>query len=272
MAGEVSGAFFDEFVQGGLLDDADVTIKSARFSAWDYNGKIKDPVLALKVDMEDGEGTVHEQYLSAGDLKFFSPSEDGKRAVPQGTGNKLNINTNAVGLIMSIINADTRGEMAAKIRATNDISVLDGLKCHIIRKAQPKRAGILQQQGDDTREKTAIQVEKIIAYPWEAAPATTAGAKTAAPAAATATATAGAPASAAADAAVTLLLQIVSENNGSLKKSAIAGKAFANPDFKALPAPERNAILGIIVKPEFLASETVKSMGMSFASDTVTLG
>src|SRR3954463_13477960 len=87
------GAIFDEFVEGGLLDDADVLVRSARFAKWNYNGTQKDSLFLRTVLVTD-DGKEHEEYLSAGDLRFFVPSSDGTKAVPVGAQTKMNINSN----------------------------------------------------------------------------------------------------------------------------------------------------------------------------------
>jgi hypothetical protein len=268
------GVVYDEFVQGaGRLDDVDITVASARWVSWDYRGKIANAVLALQVNAVDAEGTEHEEYLSCGDLKFFVPSGDGKKAVPVGSQVKLNINTNAVAFIASLMNADTRGEMAAKLRTSDDISVLDGLKLHVVQKAQPKRAGIVAAPGVASAEgKTQLIVEKVLSYPWEkagAAPRAAAAAPAAAPKAGN-----GAPpvADANTELATSTLVTIVSEAGGTIKKSAIAGKVFSNPDVKAQPAPVRNALLGIIVRDDFLMSLAEIGIQYDKAAGTVSLG
>lgn len=272
------GATYDEFVQGaGRLDDVDVTIKTARWSQWDYRGKVDPPVLALAVIAIDPEGAEHEEYLSCGDLKFFVPSSDGKKAVPVGATTKLNINTNAVAFILSVMNADTRGELAAKLRSSDDISILDNVKLHVVQKPQPKRAGIIAAPGILSAEgKTQLLAEKLLAYPWEAG-AQTSGAK-AAPAAAqqqqAPKAGNGAPPAPDphAEMATGTLITIVSEAGGSIKKTAIAGKVFSNADMKAQPAPVRNAVLGLIVRDDFLASLAETGIAYDKATGMVSLG
>ncbi len=281
MATEV-GALFDEFVQTGLIE-GDVTVVGAKFCTWDYKGKSRGgPVLALRMDFQDGEGQVHDDYLSSGDLKFFVPSSDGKMAVPVGTQTKLNVNTNAAAFLISLMNADTRGELTKRIKATNDISILVGLKVNIVRVDQPKRAGIIAADeetlaGQTKRAPQVVKVTKILAYPWEtgAAPvaaAAPAAGQAAAPAAAAPVAAASAAGSAELEAtAAGFLLAILA--GGPLKKTAIAGKLFGHDDVKSMPAAERNAMLGIVVKPEFLGGATAQAMGIVFdpATGTVSL-
>lgn len=276
MANEEVGASFEEFSQGGLIDDADVTIKLARFTTWDYNGKTA-PVLALQVNMEDAEGQIHEQYLSSGDLKNFRPSADGTKAVPNGDQTKLNMNTNAVAFLISLMNADTRGELAAKLRPSGDVSLLEGLRCHIIREAQPKRPGIVApgvEEGQPQFAKTCLKVASIIAYPWEKGGAVKpAAAGKAAPAV-----NAAAPAAAAMGAgeevenmAVGMLIGILAANGGSIKKSMIAGKVFSDPDLKKESAPVRNGVLGIVVNEAFLGAEG-RPWTFDKATSTVSMG
>lgn len=274
-----TGAMFDEFSVVGGIEEGEVTVKSARFNQWDYNGTVPVPVLALRTIMLDTEGAEHNEQLSSGDLKYFIPSEDGKRAIPVGTQTKLNASTNAAAFIISLINADTRGEMAGKLRTTDDISVIDGIRLYVKRK-EVKRSGIIQTQPGPqgvvggTRQQTQLIVDKVIAYPWEAQAA---GKQQSAPAGATQAGPATpAPAGngAAHEAATSILLQVVAEAGGAIKKTAIAGKVFSNADAKAMTAPERNALLGMIVRDDFLASEQVASMGITFdkAAGTLTLG
>lgn len=276
---EVVGALFDEFVQGGLLDDADVTLVSARFVKWDYLGKSRGgDVLALKLSLRDSEGTVHDDHLSCGKLDFFVPSEDGKKAVPVGKATKLNINTNAIAFLISLINADTRGQLAAKIRSTDDISVIDGVNIHIKRVDQPKRANIvnpaIEVAGSD-RTPQQLTVTKVNAYAGEAAPAGTAAPAAAAPVAAPVAApAAAAPAGGASDAAADLLQQLTLAAGGSIAKSKVATAAFNDPDMKAKAAAERTAILSIIVTDAFLTGAAVAARGLVFdkAAGTIAMG
>lgn len=266
------GAMFDEFSQGGLIDDADVTVKSARFIRWDYLGT-QPEVLALQVLLEDTEGKTHDEKLSAGELKFFVPSEDGKKAIPVGTATKLNSNTNIAHFVQSIFNADTRGELAGKLKTTDDISILDGLKFHLRRVDQPKRSGLPTQTNPDGSQKRTpqrIEVSKINAYPWESAPA--AGTATAA-APAAAGATQQAPAGDADLDAMTMgvLFSILGANNNSIAKTAIAGKVFNDPEAKALDAPIRNKVLARIVNDAFLKGEMATGAGIKYDGKTVSL-
>lgn len=270
---EQQGVAFDEFTQGGRLDDADVLVKRARWATWDYKGKTA-PVFALDLDLEDGEGQVHEEHLSCGELRFFVPSADGRLAVPSGTASKLNLNTNAVAFLLSFMNADTKGEITAKFKKEGDVSLLEGLRLHVVQKAQPKRAGLAitadaaAQPGQPPREKTQLICEKVISYVGGAAPAA-AGTTQAAPAAAAAPA----GSSETEDLAVGCLIGMLGENGNTLKQGVIAGKFFQSPAVKAmeLSGPVKNAVLGIIVTPKFLGAPD-RPWSYDAASNTVSMG
>lgn len=292
MADNERGAMFDEFIETGLLDDANVVLRTNRFATWDYKGKIQPPgVLALRAEMVDEENKVHEQYMSAGDLNFFVPSSDGKKAVPIGKYQKLNKNTNAAAFILSIMNADTRGEMTPKLKATDDISILDGLRVHVVRKKQPKRPGLVapgSEAASAEAEKESFQmlVDKVLSYPWEngagqavqgsstVVPPTVSGASVAAQPAPAQAAQASAGAGAAGDLAVGVLISVISANGGTIKKAAIAGKVYTNELIKAETPATKNSILGLVTKDEFLLSDAVKAVGINYnqQSGDVVLG
>ncbi len=144
----------NDAVQGGMLDDVDVIIESARFALWDYNGKSKT-VPALRVQYKDGEDKLHEQYYSCGDIERFVPSDDGKKLLLLGTATALSTGSNVVQYLTSLMNA---GFPAAKL--VEDVSTLDGLRCHVQRVTQAKRAGIVQT---DDKDRSILLVTKILA-------------------------------------------------------------------------------------------------------------
>lgn len=155
----------ETYTTGGLIDDIDVSFKKLRFVEWDYGGKISSQALALCLEMEDAEGEDHIQYFSAGDLKNWQPSEDGKRLVRSGAATTLNDSTNMSQLISSIINA---GYPENKL--DEDVSAFEGMYCHVLRKAQPKRTGLIKPsegESENNREKTILLVTEIHKLPWE---------------------------------------------------------------------------------------------------------
>ena len=153
--------FHDTFTAGGLVDDVDVTIKKARFVEWDYGGTIPKPSLAACFEMEDDEGNEHIQYFSGGDLKNWTPSEDGKRLDRAGSATTLNDNSNLSQLITSIINAGF-----PENKLDEDISIFEDMYCHVLRKAQPKRTGLIQPE-EGERARTVLLVTEIHKMPWE---------------------------------------------------------------------------------------------------------
>lgn len=152
-----------DMVSGGLISDLDVTFESALFTIFDYQGKA-DPRVCLKIDMKDDEDNLHEQYFSAADPKHFAPSEDGQGIVAVSDKGALVKGSNYDGFMTSLINA---GFPASKLR--DGVSGIVGTKVHVVRKAAPKRAGIINQPGGENREQTVLLVDKIISLPGEGA-------------------------------------------------------------------------------------------------------
>lgn len=154
------------FSMGGLLNDADVEIVSSRFTVYDYNGTITDPQqmsVALRLDMRVlDSGEEHVEYFSFGRVPDWSISEDGKTVDPI-TGKRPNANSVFSMFMQSLIEA---GFDESKLDA-GDISVLEGLKLHVIRKAAPESWKSLpgMKRKEEGREKTYLAVERILEQP-----------------------------------------------------------------------------------------------------------
>ena len=149
----------DTFTAGGAgLNDVNATFIKNRFVQCELQA--------------EGEKTTVLQYFSAGDLKRFQPSEDGRQLEKVGSAETLNNNTNFNTLIKSIRDA---GFPSDKLDTEDQgIGALDGLYAHVIQIPQQKRAG-LEGSKDG---KTVMVVDKIIKLPWENTTATGAVAKT----------------------------------------------------------------------------------------------
>ena len=151
---------------GGLLDDAEVMVADAAFVLWDYQGKAQQ-VPALAISFKDSEEKEHDQYYSAGDKRYFVPSEGGESLIPVGDKTSIQATCNAAQFLKSLVNA---GFPTDKLE-DGDIGILKGMKCHVHREAQMKRVGLAAQAREDgtVREKTILLVDKIIQLPWESA-------------------------------------------------------------------------------------------------------
>src|SRR5437868_4688184 len=139
MSSEVRYATFDPegfAVGGGLLDDADVLIKSARFQHFTYPGSDKTTT-ALMLILEDAEGKAHEQPYSVGDTDKFAPSDDGKKVLLTGTATSINAKSNFAQFAKSLIDAG----VPRTFLQTDDIGVLDGMRIHVIGVAQKDKEG-----------------------------------------------------------------------------------------------------------------------------------
>jgi len=249
--------------QGGLLDDADVLVKSLTWCPWDYNGKIQTPCLALCAELEhdeNGEIKTDMQYFSAGDLSKFQPSADGKGVVAVGNARGLNENTNSALFLKSFVQ---QGFPEDKIGES--VVVFEGTEVHVNRIKQPERKGAnFKPKAEGERDNTVLVVTKINRLPWEgqtgghkvatmpAKPATPRPAPAPAPAPATAppppppnAPEAGADYS---EEAAEVLVAALEANNGTIPVNRIAMKTL-----KILANhPHRAEILALLNNSDFL--------------------
>jgi hypothetical protein len=119
----------ESHTSGGYLDDRDCEIIEAKVVEFDYNGEAEEPVCALAVTFRPDGGDAggdddRTEYYSVGKLARFTPSGDGKRAVPVSAGSKIN-NKSKVSLFMQA--AKTAGIDVS----SPDVGFLDGLKVHV---------------------------------------------------------------------------------------------------------------------------------------------
>lgn len=259
--------------QGGILDDVDVVALEHSFELWDYGGNIDVPVPALKIKFQTEDGNTVEQFLSAGDQKFFVPSDDGKRLVcVEGSKRRgLNETCNALMYLKSLVDA---GFPEEKIGA--DVSELNGYKVHVNRIDAPKRGGLLKTETKSDRKPTVLIVTRLHYLPWdEAAKVATAPAKTApktaaAPKAAAAAPKAApktAPAVAAGDAAADAkkaILTVAMEAGGSIARADLTPAIF---QFFAKDVAKRKVVMPLILKPEILEASDA---GYSYDGETIT--
>lgn len=271
----------DTFVEGGLVDDVDMFFKEAVFCLYDYNGKVAESVLALGIKMVDPEGKEYDQYYSAGDKKYFVPSEDGKTLIPTGDKAGLNSNTNAAKLFKSLLDA---GFPVAQLN-TGNLRAIEGGTYHMVRVAQAERKGLVKnakKEGPDT----VLLVTKVVALPGEAkapaaaTPKPTLGAPNvaqvpmAAPAAAPVAATpAPAPANGSADldAMLTpLVIQVVGEAGGSIAKGLISQAVFKKAQSEANTKPFAAQLVARVFKDDYLAS--LAGAGLLYDGTTIKMG
>ena len=268
------------FTKGGLIDDVDVQFNKCRFVLWNYGRDDIPEVPALRIKMISDEGDEHEDFLSAGDAKHFVPSEDGQELVAVGSKQSLNDNSNFAIFLRSMIEI---GFDESKL--ADKISILDGMKAHIRRIPQPKRAGLLTrpgQQGDQpARERTVLTVTEIKHFPYDgaapaaAAPAAAAPAQAAAPAAAAPAAAAPAAAPAAAgdvdEKLSAMVVEIAKESGGSVTKAALVQAVFKKAVDAGLPGPEQKALTSRVFDDTFLPLQAALGR-IQIDGDTIKAG
>lgn len=156
----------NNMAEGGLLQDLDAKFMEVGFVMWDYNGQQK-PGPALQVNLMDLEGKMHTQYFSAGDSKFFVPSDDNTTLVPVGDRNKLASGSNFGKLMTSLVNC---GYPADRLDSTDNIQeLLTGLEVHLIRETVERKGMVKSPRPGEKepRPDTVLVVSQIHHYPWD---------------------------------------------------------------------------------------------------------
>lgn len=231
----------DTWTAGGLLDDVDVVLDSLEFCEWDYQGTIPQPVFALAVTMkpEDG-GDDYTQYYSAGDLKNWVPSKDRKKAIQVGSTSGLNANCNAALFLTSLYNSGFPEE-----KASDSVDVFEGCRVHVNRVAQPKRAGLVRQQG--TREATILLVTSLLSLPGEKARKKGSGKAKGQPRAAAAAS----PSNNLNEKALGVVMELIAEAGGEISKKDLSAAAFK----KLASDPDRNKLVQMVYQDDFLGGD-----------------
>lgn len=256
---------------GGLVDDADLTVKCARFEMNDYGGKSDSgPQCVLKLTVADDEGAEFEQLYSTG--QGFVPNEDadpdksGVEILPIGNKTAPSGSSNFALLINSVVNQGFPEDLLD----SGSIAVLEGLKGHWNQVAQPKRANLPTRPGQNDRPKTTLLLTSLISLPGEKAPAKpgATASKTAAKSGAGTTVKADTPAttgdSALTEELVGELMAVVA--NGPVKKVAIAPALFKGIDNTN---QNKKALIAMAGKNEVLSS--LGEYGLAFDGTTLKM-
>lgn len=232
-------------VGGGLIDDVNVTFKDCRFEMFDYEGKVIPGVPSLKVNMVTEEDEESAQNYSMGSAQDWAPSENGKELMSVGKATAIRTTCNGGIFLQNLVDAGFPADDLG-----TDISVLDGLKVHVIRIPAPERPGLKKK--DKRFEDTILVVDDILALPGEKAKSKT---KSKTKAKGKDKAKDKAPDGDAPDVndkAVDTVVTILAGNDGSVTKKALPGKIF-----QVLKTdPDRNEVIKVAFEDDFLSDET----------------
>lgn len=261
---------------GGLLDDVDVMFASLKFTTWDYGKADQKQQTFLKIDvLPEGTQDIVEQYWKVADIVDWLPSADGETVNPQSDKAKASggiwRGSNAAIFLSTLVKA---GVPSIKL-ASEKISDLAGVKVHL---ARVKRETLLHDLGmkrdrkaTDDRENLVLTVTKLISAPWDSATAQS-------PAVATkrqVAANIAAPAPAKRDpipstngtfddgALAMLVLQVLGEHGGTLKKLPLMQEVFKVSNAGAVPVdakdpdgkPARQTVSQRVFADAFLESQ-----------------
>ncbi len=171
----------DNMMSGGLPTDFRGTVIDAAFVEWDYEGKVDEPVLAVKLTIRPADGEELEadlvQHWSAGHLDAFVPANDdgdrvdeGEYAMRVGKRAEMSNNSNYAHLMASILDSGeaAKGKPFTRKDLTGTIKDLIGLDAHWDRVPQKKRSGMvdLGEDGEDKQKKNRdiLVVTEVFGY------------------------------------------------------------------------------------------------------------
>lgn len=160
--------------RGGLPDDLDVTVEKSFFrvgSTSDYttDAEVGEPgavpLWTLTLQPEDGES--FDLHMSCGSIDRLVPSQDGSQLIPAEDSNAQSLSDSCNAYIMLESMVKCEAELEEKL--LDDISIVEGMKFHLLRKPAPKRAGleIAEAEGETRRARTVPTCSEILELPWE---------------------------------------------------------------------------------------------------------
>ena len=231
----------EDFSKGGILNDVDVEFLETKFMAGEDAAELAEGMesypnleetlfLACNLKTPDGD---QWQFWSSGKLEYFEPSKDGKRAVPVGTAEKLSDSCNAYTLLASIVNAGYPRD-----KFEDDLGIFDGMRAHVIRVEQKKRAGL---DSEDSKTRTVLTVESILEpFPWESKGKKKKGSGKATKAKEESTGSESGEEDFAEIAATTIVKILIDADGGPVKRTSVVGRMLKTlkkdypEDFKAI--------------------------------------
>ena len=219
---------------GGLIDDVDVTFSNCQFEMKDLAGGTNlNPYLSI--DLESDDGTV-TQYWSCGGKDKFVTSNDGKALVAVGTATTVNKGSNLGILLTSLVNAGFPPDKIGE-----DIDIMDGMKCHVIRVPEPKRPGLKRNKRADGKEydRTILTVSKIHTLPWEKSKGSAKGKGK----------------SAEVDGELTMKIEEFVMDQLSQNPDGVPKKMLPQAAFKAFSGDERKEVMQVVFDDGFLGSK-----------------
>jgi hypothetical protein len=235
----------DGFVEGGsLVYDVDVVCSSITFDMFDYNGTVEVGVPSIK-GVLDVEGEEMTQYWSMGSAKDWAPSEDGKMLLAVGKAENIRMSSNGGIFLKSLVDAGFPPD-----KLDDDITVLDGMECHMVRVPAPERKGLKKKENEYAG--SILIVSEIYKLPWEKKTAKASGKPSTskkAQAQTQAKATKANPGGDVEAEALTIVLAILGEQ-GAVPKTKLPGLIFQ----AAKDNPNRNDIVKVAFNDDFLAS------------------
>ena len=146
-----------EFGTGTVFSEGEAVITGAECLSWDYNGyRPGEPeVPALHLTIQTAEGDESEEYLTAGSMDDFVPSEDGKCFLLAGSKEKFHIKTKIGAFLDSLLKAG----FPKKSLDPEDYGCLVGVAGHL------STTILLKAGGNISKDVTALVFDKVTTLP-----------------------------------------------------------------------------------------------------------
>jgi hypothetical protein len=155
----------DDFVQKGLIENADVEIRNARWELSDYNGKSSTTVLALYCDLHEimKDGTVSD--IPSGDSTFWSAGnpngieivEEGRYIESSHEGGSLAKGSNFHMFYETLCKQGLKGILG-------DAHALNGVQFHCVRVPAPERTGGNFEPSGDGKKNNKILIASSLLF------------------------------------------------------------------------------------------------------------
>lgn len=255
-----------EFVQGGLINDVDVTVKEARYVMYDYEGKSAfGEACCCKFVLVDGDGNEHSNYWSVGGSKEgdFVPSKNGKYLESLNGRTSLAKGSNYQIMVSSL---EDNCKMPEGF-LNDDLSVIEGAKLHCIRQAAPKRqiAGSKEPK-EGEREKDILIFSTAIKAPWGKG-----GSKTSTSSSSKASSSNDGDDDNESDVETTvkkLVLTALAENDGTMVLSDLGIHVYREATASGMAASDRKKVMPLLTDEDWVAGIN----GVTIDGDNAVLG
>ncbi len=221
-----------EFDTTTVFMEGEATIISQECISWDYNGyRPGEPeVPAMHIEFQTADGNLSDEYLTAGSLDDFKPSDDGKCFELVGNKEKFHIKSKLGAFLHSLL------EVGFPKKSLNP----ENYDCLIGTSGHLSTVVLIKAGGRISKDVTAIVFDKITSLPG-AGGKKKSGKKT--------------EVDEDVYAKASKVLKSVLSSNPELARKSLMGKAITNDVLKSLPQSDKTKVIACLKTDEFLSTQ-----------------